>query len=402
VHTYGHVCVHAGGTIAARGTLTLIAATISVDARSAIVADGVSTSGAAGALAQRGRGVPPPGARGQPGTAADQCCGGSSQAPAGGAGGGAIALVARTIVLAGTLSARGANGRAGEDGAGTPSNCASGGQGAGGGAGGGIYIRATELDLSGSLRVDGGKGGPGGQDECNLTREADGGAHGAPGFARLIVDTLRTPAGTLPAAPPGVLERGLPVDPAPPPAMPGALYMAAMGSGSAASLLGHGLSGAFLTFYKRYGGLATFGYPRSEPFADGSRVLQYTDRFLLRWTGSHVETAPLGRTLTAGRTFARLAAFPSTSTRLYVAATGHSLSGRFLAYWRMHHGALLLGPPIAEPDRETNGDGSGRTYLVQWFERGRLEYHPEQANPRYQVLLGLCGKEALQARGWLP
>jgi len=48
---------------------------------------------------------------------------------------------------------------------------------------------------------------------------------------------------------------------------------------------------------------------------------------------------------------------------------------------------------------EANGDGSGRTYLVQWCENGRLEYHPEQKDSRYQVQLGLVGKQALQQRG---
>ncbi len=110
----------------------------------------------------------------------------------------------------------------------------------------------------------------------------------------------------------------------------------------------------------------------------------------------------LGRLLTQGRTFPAIAPFPSTPTRQYVPATRHSLSGAFLTYWRAHHGATLLGAPIAEPTREGNGDGSGRTYLVQWCENGRLEAHPEQQDARYQVQLGLVGKQALRQRGWLP
>ncbi len=46
--------------------------------------------------------------------------------------------------------------------------------------------------------------------------------------------------------------------------------------------------------------------------------------------------------------------------------------------------------------------GSGRTYLVQWCANGRLEAHPEQTDARYQVQLGLVGKQALRQRGWLP
>jgi hypothetical protein len=32
---------------------------------------------------------------------------------------------------------------------------------------------------------------------------------------------------------------------------------------------------------------------------------------------------------------------------------------------------------------------------VQWFERERFEYHPENAGTRYEVLLGLLGNELL-------
>jgi len=88
--------------------------------------------------------------------------------------------------------------------------------------------------------------------------------------------------------------------------------------------------------------------------------------------------------------------------RLYVAATGHSLAGRFLAYWRAHGGAALLGAPLSEVVVEGNGDNTGRRYPTQWFARGRLEYHAEHAGGRYAVELGLLGVEALRQRGWLP
>jgi hypothetical protein len=98
----------------------------------------------------------------------------------------------------------------------------------------------------------------------------------------------------------------------------------------------------------------------------------------------------------------RVAPVPSTSTRLYFAGTGHTLSGRFLAYWRAHSGATLLGAPLSEVITEGNGDGSGRRYPLQWFEKGRLEYHAELAGTRYALELGLLGVQALQRRGWLP
>ena len=42
-----------------------------------------------------------------------------------------------------------------------------------------------------------------------------------------------------------------------------------------------------------------------------------------------------------------------------------------------------------------------KPYLVQYFERNRLEYHPELPDP-FRVSLGLLGVQVLQARGWIP
>jgi len=50
---------------------------------------------------------------------------------------------------------------------------------------------------------------------------------------------------------------------------------------------------------------------------------------------------------------------------------------------------------------EANGDGSGRTYLVQYFRNGRLEYHAELRATPYAVSVGLLGQAYLQGRGWL-
>ena len=61
----------------------------------------------------------------------------------------------------------------------------------------------------------------------------------------------------------------------------------------------------------------------------------------------------------------------------------------------------MLGPPVAPPTLERNGDGTGRTYLVQWCGDARLEYHPEAAGTPYEVQLGLLGRQDLRRRGWL-
>ncbi|HZG67583.1 MAG TPA: hypothetical protein VEZ12_12620, partial [Herpetosiphonaceae bacterium] len=56
----------------------------------------------------------------------------------------------------------------------------------------------------------------------------------------------------------------------------------------------------------------------------------------------------------------------------------------------------LSGLPLTEARMETNA--AGDTVLTQWFERARLEWHPNNPDP-YKVLLGLLGVEL---RGHVP
>ena len=157
-----------------------------------------------------------------------------------------------------------------------------------------------------------------------------------------------------------------------------------------------------LAFWEQHGGLGVLGYPRTDSFMEGGRLLQYTDHFLLQMGRDRVTVLPLGRVLTAQRHFPRASSPLPTATSLYFPSTGHRLSGRFLNWWQREQGGSLLGAPISEPVVEANGDGTGRRYAMQWFENGRLEIHPEARDKAYAMELGLTGIEALQRRGWLP
>jgi hypothetical protein len=83
----------------------------------------------------------------------------------------------------------------------------------------------------------------------------------------------------------------------------------------------------------------------------------------------------------------------------YFPETGHNLGGSFRAYWQANGGLAVFGLPITEEFTEIGADG--KPYTVQYFERNRFEYHPENAPP-YDVLLGLLGRQELAGRGWLP
>jgi hypothetical protein len=66
--------------------------------------------------------------------------------------------------------------------------------------------------------------------------------------------------------------------------------------------------------------------------------------------------------------------------------TGHSLAAQFVHFYDTHGGLPLFGYPVTDAVQE-NG------HLVQWTERERLEWHPENAGTPYEVQLGLLGNE---------
>lgn len=67
-------------------------------------------------------------------------------------------------------------------------------------------------------------------------------------------------------------------------------------------------------------------------------------------------------------------------------AIQNCIDGRFAQFWRQNGGLAVFGYPISAAQTESNAD-TGQTYLVQYFERQRFEYHPENPRP-YDVLLG--------------
>ena len=113
-------------------------------------------------------------------------------------------------------------------------------------------------------------------------------------------------------------------------------------------------------------------------------------------------TAHGHRTITWSSVFALLllvAPFMSSTVGTHVHAatcvsfpeTGQMLCDRFLDYWNAHGGLAINGYPLTAARMERLEDG--KQYEVQWFERVRMEYHPENADPQYQLLLGQFGRK---------
>jgi len=101
----------------------------------------------------------------------------------------------------------------------------------------------------------------------------------------------------------------------------------------------------------------------------------------------------------AGPTQVRPVSPSKVPTSRYFPETRHNLGGAFKRFWEAQGGLAQFGYPKTEPFREVN-PADGRIYTVQYFERNRFEYHPEQAGTRYEVLLGLLGNQLLKQQGW--
>jgi len=161
---------------------------------------------------------------------------------------------------------------------------------------------------------------------------------------------------------------------------------------------GHFVSNGMLRYWESFGGLATFGYPITEEFMEGGHVVQYFERARFEW---HPGTWPerydillgrLGTELTIGRqqeTAFRPIQASSDANCTFYAATGHRLCFGFRDYWNLNGGLATFGYPISEEFVE-NG------VVVQYFERQRLEYHPQNPVP-WKVLGGLLGTQRYQA-----
>lgn len=177
---------------------------------------------------------------------------------------------------------------------------------------------------------------------------------------------------------------------------PGALYV---------FQTGHGVAPPFVAMYRRLG-VPLIGYPIVEAYREGDILTQDFERLRLQLRQGRVVVGRLGAEVepyedTGGADpFGRPA--PAAAPRRLFPQTGHTVRGEFLLFWEAHDGRTTSGAPISDLEFARNGDGSGRIYAVQWFEKARLEWRPEVRDPNYAVQLGLVGRESLYARGWLP
>jgi hypothetical protein len=175
---------------------------------------------------------------------------------------------------------------------------------------------------------------------------------------------------------------------------------------------GHNLGYGFRNYWQANGGLAIFGYPLTDEFeevsaTDGRKyIVQYFERNRFeyhpefRGTPYEVSLGLLGSELNKDRVFAPGNPIPNTDSQMYFPETRHTLIGAFHRFWKENGGLRVFGYPVSEEFTERNPD-DGKTYTVQYFERNRFEWHPEYRGTKYEVLLGLLGKELLRRKRWI-
>lgn len=167
---------------------------------------------------------------------------------------------------------------------------------------------------------------------------------------------------------------------------------------------GHAVGRQFVAAYRRLG-TAIAGFPVDEPYTLLGMPVQDFEHLRLEWRGGQALVGELGRD-SASYIYCGMGSDGDTGpcTNGLVSGGGSASQAHrpdFARFVQHHGGAAVFGTPLTRVYRANNGDGSGRTYDMQLFTRARLEWHPENRNPAYRILLGLIGPEVLRDRHWL-
>jgi hypothetical protein len=159
------------------------------------------------------------------------------------------------------------------------------------------------------------------------------------------------------------------------------------------SITKHSVAAPFVATYGRLTHAQVLGYPVTEAYLQDGVLTQDFEHLRLQLVDDQVSIAPLGMEVLAG------GGTPGAPG----ARTGKKRPGPdplFAKYYAQHGGVAVLGLPITVAFVATNGDGSKRRFRMQYFQNARVEFHPEQHDPHFQLMLGLLGTQSVTLRGW--
>jgi hypothetical protein len=184
----------------------------------------------------------------------------------------------------------------------------------------------------------------------------------------------------------------------------------------------HTISGAFLDYWTRNGGLKQFGYPLTQEFDEIVRLngnvysVQYFERAIFEWhpenrgTEFEIILTQLGKYRwdrlywNTGNPLPDQYAFTAENFPMKALGPGELsptthfwVAQPFLAYWEANGGLARQGWPQWVWFQEKS-DLDGKTYVVQYFERALFEWHPENKGTPFEVLLAQLGKYELDRR----
>lgn len=180
---------------------------------------------------------------------------------------------------------------------------------------------------------------------------------------------------------------------------------------------GYCMDGAFKEYWQRYGGLPVFGFPIAPATqdADGT-VFQYLERTVFEYTPQNrppynVSLYRMGDLILKDRGYDWQSKPGETEhyrNCVYFEQTHYNVcnydgGSGFAQYWQTHglefdgkrgfsynESLALFGFPLTEDYQDV--DEQGNAIIVQWFERARFEYHPNNLAGS-KILLGLLGRE---------
>lgn len=160
----------------------------------------------------------------------------------------------------------------------------------------------------------------------------------------------------------------------------------------------------FLKFWHTYGGLGTFGYPIAPEQLKDAMVVQQFERARFELHADNADGGGAYPQVSLGLVGSERAnqlglswpRSPDPGTGKYFQQTGQVITGAFYNYWLNNDGARLFGYPIS-PAINMVSPADGKTYMTQWFERARMEIHPELP-AGHRIVLGALGAELLSSK----
>jgi hypothetical protein len=171
----------------------------------------------------------------------------------------------------------------------------------------------------------------------------------------------------------------------------------------------HEVSAKLYDYWHTYGGLLVFGYPISPRFAEVSskgRIIevQYFERARLEYHPEHTATSyeivpgKLGLEVPVHATVAVQMHHGLEDEQVILTdkGTGMPTPRKFFTFWEENGGPDIFGYPITP--LLIDSDSEGHRLAVQYFECGRLEYHPQLAGTVYEVQISRLGTEVFRSK----